>query len=222
MRKAIKVTLAVFAVWLSLTGLFALIEPDKKTSSQPLASHNAVQKEPITADSLYIELNKVRIAAGLTAFSRNNLLDKSSELKCVDMSKDNYYGHKDPTTGVEGYRYVQEVGQKAERSSENLNVGYFNTPREVVESWMNSDSHKASILDAQYTQVGFAVCTIPAYPSQIAVVQHKINPSEQASGTQQPVARYDYTRDYPTSTTTTCTQSDFGGTRSPVTTCKTN
>lgn len=134
------------------------------------------EKYPITSDTLYVEINKVRVANSLPQFKRNALLDKSASLKCEDMQKDNYYEHKDPETGMEGYKYVDQTYGDYEWVSENLNSGKFAMPEEVVDSWMNSPSHAASILDPRFTEIGFATCEVGIYPGETVVVQHKVDP----------------------------------------------
>lgn len=132
--------------------------------------------QPVTADGLYIAINKVRTTNNLPAFARNPQLDKSSKMKCDDMVNDNYYDHKDPKTGMNGYDYVDKTIKYYDWVSENLNAGIFNNSQEVIDSWMGSESHAASILDPRFTEIGFATCKVAIYPGETVIVQHKIDP----------------------------------------------
>lgn len=148
-------------------------------SQKPKQAKVRVETEEITPDGLFIDINKVRAANSLAQFKRNALLDKSAQLKCDDMVKNDYYEHKNPKTGKEGYSYVQDVGANPSWTSENLNQGVFPNSKSVIESWMASKSHAASILDARYTDIGFAVCTTPSAKGQLTIVQHKMEPAPQ-------------------------------------------
>src|SRR5690606_7646641 len=97
----------------------------------------------------------------------------SSNAKCQDMVKHKYYDHKNPNTGVSGIYYVDNNRVKYSYASENLNKGIFKNAKSVVDSWMSSESHKASIVDPKFTEIGFAVCK-GTKPDEIMVVHHKI------------------------------------------------
>lgn len=156
--------------------LFLLVSVPVTDKLQQDSRERFAKENPITNDTLYIAINKVRVENKLPQFKRNVFLDKSAQLKCVDMRADNYYEHKDPVTGVEGYKYVDETYGQYEWVSENLNAGVFYSPEEVVDSWMSSPSHAASILDPRFTEIGFATCAIAKYPGETVVVQHKVDP----------------------------------------------
>lgn len=166
--------------------IYILEKTDNKSSfAQEHTATPVVQKEKITPDGLFIAINKVRAKNNLAQFKRNSLLDKSAQLKCDDMVKNNYYEHKNPKTGKQGYSYINDVGANPAWMSENLNQGTFVNSKSVVNSWMESESHAASILDARYSEIGFAVCVIPSAKDELTVVQHKMEPSQQPAVIQQ-------------------------------------
>lgn len=169
MRKAYLVIIMAVIV---LGGLYAYAnyrDDQKKAQATIQAEENA--DKPITPDGLYLAINDVRKANSLTQFKRNPLLDQSAQLKCDDMSNGKYYGHDNPTTGKKGYTYISDVVKAQVWASENLNKGIFKDSKSVIDSWMSSEAHKASILDPRYTEIGFATCTVQG---QKTVVQHKI------------------------------------------------
>jgi uncharacterized protein YkwD len=117
----------------------------------------------------------MRLEHNISEMKYNPLLEKSARLKCDDMVKHNDYGHEHPETGKFGASYVLDVGLKPQWMSENLNKGNFLDSDQVVDSWMNSKSHREAILNADYEEVGFATCVIPKWLNQLTVVQHMID-----------------------------------------------
>lgn len=211
--------LALTAVWFGIKWTADLVEwlripPEQVQATQTTPIVKTNPDETTTTDTLYIEINKTRTKNGLQAFSRNMQLDKSAALKCNDMVEGDYYAHDNPSTGKKGYTYISDVGVRFDYASENLNDGWFNKTSDVIDSWMSSPSHAASILDPQFTEIGFAVCTNPKTPLRLTVVQHKINPLEQAvtQPSVAPVQRYQA----PSTTTCKSTTSEY---IAPETTC---
>ena len=100
--------------------------------------------------------NKERVAVGLPPLSTNPELGVSAELKVDDMIVRQYFEHASPTG--EG---VSDLGAKAGYSyvilGENLALGNFTSPTDVVEAWMNSPGHKANILNKRYQEIGVSV-----------------------------------------------------------------
>jgi len=168
--------LIAFGIAFASLVLFLLISIPIVPKLQENSRQQMAEKYPINTDTLYMEINKVRAANSLPQFERNPLLDKSAALKCEDMQKDNYYDHYHPKTKKQGLEFIDERTTPYEYASENLNAGVFYIPSDVITSWMGSPTHAASILDPQFTQIGFAICEVASYPGQTVVVQHKINP----------------------------------------------
>jgi uncharacterized protein YkwD len=69
------------------------------------------------------------------------------------MRDKNYFSHDSPTYGSPK-QMVDDFGIKYQYGiGENIAAG-FNTPTEVMRSWMNSDDHRRNILDPKYTHIG--------------------------------------------------------------------
>lgn len=213
MKKWLKRTIIGFVGFLAIIFISTVANEaiqGQHTADKQKNAETAVVKKKITSDGLFLAINEVRHKHGLEQFKRNSLLDKSAKLKCADMKKHNYYEHDNPKTGKAGYKYVEDVGQLFEWASENLNQGSFNSPKEVITSWMDSEAHEASILDPRYTEIGFAICTVPKWKNEITVVQHKIEPAKPVQVQQQSSSqpRYDYTRNLYQTEQTRCTTRD--------------
>lgn len=223
MKKLLKLSrnilIAIFSLIIIATVINVTVEnlSDKKEPTTNLqVSENNIkkpldgnqQKKVITPDSLYLNINNVRSTKNLPTFSRNPSLDKSAEMKCNDMVLNHYYDHVNPSTGKPGGKYAEDAGVKYTYVSENLNKGTFNTSSDVIDSWMGSESHKASILDPKYTEIGFATCVDGKYPNDLLIVQHKIEPYiEPIQQTYSSQPRLEYTK-YSPPKKTFCTTTD--------------
>ncbi len=141
-------------------------------AEQPLQS---LSSSGIDIYDLWNRTNQARATAGLSALKLNPLLDNSATAKCTDMVVKNYWAHNDPS-GVEPWHFIKEAGVPYTTAGENLAYG-FNTTQDVFSGWMNSEEHKDNILNASYTDVGFAVCVTSSGFSgtigpSLLVVQH--------------------------------------------------
>lgn len=201
---------------LSIGGIVTAIIPDKEEEVQTYKPPVLEIKEPITADGLYIAINAEKTKLDLATYSRNPKLDESANLKCQDMVRNSYYAHENPSTGKTGYKYISDAGVRFAYASENLNMGSFKNANAVIDSWMSSESHKASIVDPRFTEIGFAVCDVQIGGNTgTVVVQHKIEVYVAPQQTQRT-----YVPAYTPPTTTYCTHEDYGGYFSPTTTCR--
>jgi uncharacterized protein YkwD len=175
-RKIPQILGSITLVWTSFLIAWFSFPDTPAQPAQPSQSIASTEvREPITVDTLYRKTNEVRLEHNIPEMKYSPSLEKSAQLKCDDMVKGNYYGHEHPDTGKLGASYVLDVGLNPQWMSENLNKGNFLDSDQVVDSWMNSKSHREAILNADYDEVGFATCTIPKWPDFITVVQHKID-----------------------------------------------
>ena len=168
------------------------------------------RSSPITVSRLHRALNHARIEEGVKPLQRSQILDRSAKMKCSNMVQGNYYDHKNPRTGKQGYSYITDLDKSTAYVSENLNAGIFYSAAEVIDNWMVSKPHKKAILDKRYQKTGFAVCKIDRFPGELVIVNHFAQvvqaPAAQVRSSYQqvPQSRYDYTKDLFESETTTC------------------
>jgi uncharacterized protein YkwD len=98
--------------------------------------------------------NKERTAAGLEKLTPHPILTRMARSHSATMARLNQLGHDlggktfQDRAAASGYRFG--------RAGENVGQGYA-TPKAAVEGWMNSEPHKANILNAEFIQVGVAV-----------------------------------------------------------------
>jgi len=102
------------------------------------------------------ETNAQRIANGLPALVENNILDDAATAKANDMFKNQYFEHISPT-GVDPGKLVQNQGYEYIVTGENLILGNFKDEADLVQDWMNSEGHRANILNTRYAEIGVSV-----------------------------------------------------------------
>lgn len=114
-------------------------------------------------------VNDIREQNGLNDLKFNEDCYKLSQNKNIDMFDNNYFEHK----SLEG-KFVNDIAYdndiRYEVIGENLyklkvNIGSKNiekveekySPKHIIEEWMNSPTHKANILNSDYTDIGISV-----------------------------------------------------------------
>lgn len=109
----------------------------------------------INTNELLAGTNVERQKVGLNELRLNEQLSQAAFLKGQDMLANDYWAHVSPT-GVEPWKWLGDVGYNYSYAGENLAKNYPSAGA-TVDAWMNSESHRANILNTQYVDVGFAV-----------------------------------------------------------------
>lgn len=109
----------------------------------------------ITTQSLVNDTNNERTKEGLSTLALNDTLSQAAFLKAQDMFENDYWAHNSPS-GVTPWKWLGDVGYNYSIAGENLAKNY-PTANATVVAWMNSETHRANILNERYTDVGFAV-----------------------------------------------------------------
>lgn len=110
----------------------------------------------ITIEKLLERTNQERVQNGLPPLKYNNLLSQAACNKGQDMFTYNYWAHYRPTDGTAPWYFIKQSGYNYEFAGENLAQGFLFSDA-VVDGWMNSPTHRANILRADYDDVGFCV-----------------------------------------------------------------
>ena len=95
-------------------------------------------------------VNKERKANGLDPVVLDEGLCAVADLRAKEIGT--YFSHTRPN-GKDCFSAVDEAGIDYSRVSENIAKGQKST-KQVVESWMNSEMHRANILDGKVTALG--------------------------------------------------------------------
>jgi hypothetical protein len=114
-----------------------------------------------SVEELLHDTNIQRLKAGEKALKLNDELAQAAQAKADDMAKRNYWSHYTPQ-GVAPWSFVTEVGYVYQTMGENLAAG-FSDDDSVVNAWMASPHHRDNILNASYSEVGFAYANNPNY-----------------------------------------------------------
>lgn len=97
-------------------------------------------------------VNQERKKAGVNPLSLNVEICNVAQIKAEDMNKNNYFSHTSPNYGTP-FQMLNTYGINYNYAGENIAKGQ-KTPEAVVSAWMNSEGHKANILNKNYTQLG--------------------------------------------------------------------
>ncbi len=97
-------------------------------------------------------VNEERTSRGLSPLSYSQELAKVAYSHSKDMADRNYFSHNTPE-GLSPFDRMKNAGISYKSAGENIAAGQ-QTPEAVVDAWMNSDGHRANILNASYTKMG--------------------------------------------------------------------
>ena len=123
-----------------------------KDSSGTTAEKTFTINSTNTASQVVALVNAERAKVGLPALTVNTTLNKLATMKSQDMHDKNYFDHDSPTYGS-AFDVMKANGVSYKLAGENIAKGQ-KTPEAVMNSWMNSEGHKANILNSKFTQIG--------------------------------------------------------------------
>ncbi len=131
--------------------------------------------------------NKERDTESLGTLKRNDVLDAAAKLKAEDMAQYEYFAHYSPT-GVSPWHWFDAVSYDYVNAGENLAV-HFTDSSDVVDAWMDSPTHRANIMNGNYTEIGVGTAKgeYKGFPT-VFVVQLFGTPAAQASQSVETVA----------------------------------
>ncbi|AXG80532.1 CAP domain-containing protein [Streptomyces paludis] len=109
-----------------------------------------------TATAVLNLVNQERAKVGCAAVRADASLDALAQAYSEDMAKRGFFDHTDPD-GNTPWDRADKAGVK-NLAGENIARGQA-TAQAVMDSWMNSDGHRANILNCDYTRLGVGVAT---------------------------------------------------------------
>lgn len=115
----------------------------------------------VNAASLLIDSNQARTRNGQTELRINPQLAAAAQAKAQDMASHDYWSHITPD-GNTPWKFIDATGYSYQKAGENLAYGFADSD-DVVKGWMNSATHKANLLDANYKDVGFGIVNSPDF-----------------------------------------------------------
>ena len=97
-------------------------------------------------------INDKRAAEGLAALEYNSALEEVALSHSIDMATNDYISHESPL-GLSPFDRLEFANIYYTSAAENLASGFL-TAEDVLNSWMNSASHRDNILNFEFTQIG--------------------------------------------------------------------
>ncbi|CAN5689117.1 hypothetical protein BH11PAT2_BH11PAT2_04300 [soil metagenome] len=123
--------------------------------------------------------NGDRATANLSTLTNDPKLAEAAQLAANDMAAKGYFAHVSPE-GKNPWYWLNQVGYQYSYSGQNLAVD-FTDSQDVEQAWLNSPTHRANIMKAQYTNIGIAVANGTYNGKDVTfVVQYFATPTAQA------------------------------------------
>lgn len=152
----------VFECWVSYGGGEFIDPYDAKTDF--IMPNNDVEIWAVFKKEINIEefkkevvrlVNAEREKVGVGALKINKLLESTAQQHSEDMLENDFFDHTN-LNGESPFDRMRKNGINYMSAAENIAYGQ-DTPEEVMTSWMNSDGHRANILNASYTEIGVGI-----------------------------------------------------------------
>ncbi|MBD5140329.1 MAG: hypothetical protein HDT25_02785 [Ruminococcus sp.] len=112
-------------------------------------------------------VNEIRKEYGLSELTLNTELSAVARAKSQDMKDNQYFSHTSPTYGSP-FDMMKTFGISYRTAGENIAMGY-RTPEAVVDGWMNSEGHRANILNSSYKEIGVGYVSSGNYWTQMFI-----------------------------------------------------
>lgn len=125
-------------------------------------TNNTTNQKGLTTEEqeVFDLVNKQRTDNGLKALKVDSNLQKVAKEKANDMVKNNYFAHNSPTYGSP-FDMMKKFGISYRSAGENLAGN--STGKRAVDAWMNSEGHRANILNSSFNYTGVAVVESSKY-----------------------------------------------------------
>ena len=114
--------------------ILSMIYPNQKLNIPNIDNVKNVEEEVLTL------VNQERSKIGLKPLQMDWELARVARMKSQDMAQKNYFSHTSPTYGSP-FDMMKQFGINFRTAGENIASGQ-PTPKEVMESWMNSQGHQ--------------------------------------------------------------------------------
>jgi uncharacterized protein YkwD len=128
--------------------------PSPVPSATPAATRSTAKPPGNTSyeDQVVTLVNQERAKAGCKALTVDSRLVTAARGHSQDMATRNYFDHNTPE-GVTPWTRITNAGYKFSSAAENIAAGQ-STPASVMNAWMNSEGHRANILNCNLRNIG--------------------------------------------------------------------
>lgn len=141
-------------LFLSLAGTILLFNFSFKTDIKAVGNEVAVNSR-----NIYTKHNEIRVSRGLEPLKFSKILNSSAKLKAESMLSTNCWSHFCPE-GSSPWEFFDQSGYLYRFAGENLAEGFVNI-NVLMDAWMNSETHRANIINENFSEIGIAVLNGP-------------------------------------------------------------
>lgn len=130
-------------------------QPDNKPEEKPPVEEKPDVKPPVTENNAFVTevvrlVNEERAKAGLRALTFDSEIASAADIRAHEIETS--FSHTRPD-----YRSFSSVlrdnGIRYNGAGENIAWGQI-SPEQVMKGWMNSEGHRANILNPKFTKIG--------------------------------------------------------------------
>jgi len=142
----------------------------------------------IVSDTIVNETNVNRAKESLSSLKVNPILNEAAQLKANDMANKGYFAHTSPE-GITPWYWFNKTGYSFFYAGENLAVNFVDS-KDIVNAWMNSPSHRANMINYNFTEIGIGIAKGQYKGSEaVFVVQMFGRPRSEAVVTTKPISK---------------------------------
>lgn len=141
-----------------------VIPTQKPAPTATPAAPTAAPVTPATAPNGYQpsaeEMELIRLTnvergkAGLSALAVDYNLSRVARIKSEDMMNNGYFAHTSPTYGSP-FKMMNDFGISYRAAGEN--IAKTSSVQGAINGWMNSEGHRANILNSNFTHIGIGI-----------------------------------------------------------------
>lgn len=145
-------------ILLVISSIFLSVRPSSSTAMKKDTSSSSsvlAYATNVSVSGLLGSTNQQRTANSVGSLAINSKLNSAAQAKANDMVSRNYWSHNTPD-GSLPWVFITNAGYSYSRAGENLAYGYADSA-DTITGWMGSATHKANLLDGNFTEVGFGI-----------------------------------------------------------------
>jgi uncharacterized protein YkwD len=131
-------------------------QPTTSEAAPPPSTKPVARVASSTAEQVISLVNDERTQAGCKPLTEESHLTKAAQDYSDDMSARNFFAHTNPE-GVTFDQRIKNAGY-SKPGAENIAKGQ-TSASQVMTAWMNSEGHRANILNCSLTKIGVGVTT---------------------------------------------------------------
>lgn len=139
-----------------------LVYPNSSNNQNSSGGSTNTTTSQLTADEqeVFDLINAKRVANGLSTLKIDDELQNVARIKAKDMVDNNYFSHNSPIYGSP-FDMIKNFGIRYKTAGENIAGNSSNSG--AVNAWMNSEGHRANILNSSFNYTGVGVVKSPKY-----------------------------------------------------------